>query len=129
MKKISTTAYFESDLKKIWDIVTDTNNTSWRSDITRTEASEEEFTEYSGNIQTKFKIIAKEPYRYYALEISNKNLSGRWDGIFSPDGGGSKLDITEEITVSSPAMKLLAGVYLRRQQRKYISDLKRALGE
>ena len=59
--------------------------------------------------------------------MDNANLTGRWTGTFSPEGGGTRVTFTETITVKKPWMRLFAKGYLRRQQARYLADLGRAL--
>ena len=42
---------------------------------------------------------------------------------------GTEIEFIEEVSVNNPIMNLFAGIYLKKQQKLYINDLKRALGE
>ena len=66
---------------------------------------------------------------FHAFDMVNANFTGRWEGLFSPDEGGTRIEFTEEVTPHNPLLRLAAGVYLRRQQRRYIADLRRSLEE
>ncbi|MCH5325052.1 MAG: SRPBCC family protein [Eubacterium sp.] len=130
MKKSTITATFKSDLRKVWGIVTDNENTSWRSDLSRTEVTEDGFIEYTKDgFATSFTITMQEPFRCYAFTLDNANISGRWEGIFSPDGDGSRIIFTEEVTAKKPLMNLFISGYLKKQQQRYVEDLRKALGE
>ena len=37
MRKSSITAQFDSDIKKVWDVVTNNGDSSWRSDLSHIE--------------------------------------------------------------------------------------------
>ena len=132
MKKAEITADFKSDVQKVWDIVTDNLNYSWRSDISKIEVSNDgqSFVEYAKNgFPTTFTITLKMPCERYEFDIENKNMIGRWTGIFFQNGDGTRIVFTEEITVKNPIMNLFVGSYLIKQQATYISDLRKALKE
>ena len=54
-------------------------------------------------------------------------MYGHWTGIFSSEGGVTTIDFTEDVTAKKWFMKPLIGVYLKKQQALYITDLKKAL--
>ena len=56
------------------------------------------------------------------------NLSGRWTGRFAQAGGHTQVVFTEYITVKKIWMRPFAKRYLKKQQARYIEDMKRALG-
>lgn len=129
MAKANIKVLFSCELSKLWDIVTDNTNYAWRSDLSRIEiADEKTFVEYTKDgFATTFKITHFEPCRRYEFDMENKNMKGHWTGVFTEVPGGVEIDFTEDITVNNPVMKLLAGQYLRSQQKKYVKDLQRAL--
>ena len=135
MRKSTITATFSSDVKTVWGIVTDNANYSWRSDIERIEAGEEEntFSEYAGrNFKTNFTITKKIPYERYEFDLSNRNLYGHWTGLFfSTPEGGTRVEFTEEVKIDSPVIRFLSWVLrsIRKQQEAYVEDLRMALGE
>ena len=132
MKRSSITAVFKSDIQKVWNIVTDNQNYSWRSDLTRIETLEDgnTFIEYGKNgFSTSFVITLKKPFERYEFDIRNKNIEGHWTGIFTSEQDGTRIEFTEEISVKNPIMSLFAGIYLKKQQMTYITDLRKALGE
>ena len=67
------------------------------------------------------------PASLWAFDLENANLTGRWAGTFSPEGGGTRVTFTEAAAVKKPWMRPFARGYLRRQQARYLSDLCRAL--
>ncbi len=133
MKRSAITARFKSDVEKVWDVVTDNRNYSWRSDLSKIVCEEDgkSFTEYAENgFPTLFTITYKEPFERYEFNMENKNMTGHWTGIFSETTeGGTQIDFTEELEIGNPIMKLLAGIYLKKQQNTYVKDLRRTLGE
>lgn len=123
-------ASFSAGKEEVWEIVTDNTYSDWRSDLSRIEISEDgkSFTEYTKNgFPTQFTITKYEPYSIYEFDISNKNMSGHWSGIFSELDGKTVIKFTENAEVKNPIMKLLVKSYLKKQQKKYIEDLKKAL--
>lgn len=131
MKKSTVTATFESSVEKVWDVVTDNNNCTWRSDLSQIiVSSNNNFSEYAKNgFKTDFTITLKKPYKQYEFDMKNKNMSGHWKGVFSQNGTGTRIEFTEEVEVKNPIMNLFVKSYLKKQQEIYIKDLKKALGE
>lgn len=132
MKSSTIIADFRSPAETVWKIVTDNADFRWRSDLSDLVVSEDglHFSEFTKNgFETQFVITEKKPYTRYAFDIQNKNMRGRWTGVFSPTDGGTRVSFTEEVEIANPVMRLLAGSYLRKQQAAYIADLRKALGE
>jgi len=59
--------------------------------------------------------------------MENDNMHGHWTGIFSSKGNVTTVDFTENVTAKKWFMKPFIGVYLKRQQGLYITDLRKAL--
>jgi hypothetical protein len=133
MKKSTITATFKSDIKKVWEVVTNNNKYEWRSDLSTIDVSVDgnSFTEYTkNNFPTKFNITLKKPYERYEFDMTNKNMNGHWIGVFSPvNNNGTKIVFTEEVSINNPIMNMFVGLYLKKQQSLYIADLKKELGE
>lgn len=129
MKRITVTAEIPCDIETVWDIVTDNCNYAWRSDISKIEVIDEKrFDEYTKDgFVTHFSITEKEPYRIYRFDMENRNMSGRWTGIFERCENGTQITFTEEVRVKNPIMNLFVSGYLKKQQNTYIGDLKKAL--
>lgn len=129
MKQSTITAQFPCDCRTVWDIVTDNANYGWRSDLSKIEVVDEQnFDEYTKDgFVTHFCITAKEPCREYRFTMENKNMSGRWSGIFEGKDGGTQITFTEEVQVNNPIMNLFVKAYLKKQQAQYIADLRKAL--
>ena len=126
------TAAFNSGKQAVWDVVTDNAKSGWRSDLERVEVAPDglSFIEYAkGGFPTTFEIVEKTPCSRYAFTLENRNMTGRWAGEFSHDGAGCRIRFTEEVEVKNPIMNLFAGGYLKKQQARYVADLRRALGE
>ena len=125
-------ATFKSDISKVWEVVTNNKEYGWRSDLSKIEVRDNGnvFIEYAkGGFETTFTITRKDKAQRYEFDMNNKNMHGHWTGIFKELAAGTEIDFTEEVTVNNPVMKLFAGMYLKKQQKQYIEDLKKALGE
>lgn len=130
MIKSNIISKFDSNIEKVWNIVTDNKNYLWRSDLSKIEIIDENnFIEYDkNNFKTYFKITRKDYLNTYEFEIENKNIKGRWIGKFKKiDDNITQIDFTEEIEVDNFIMKLFAKPYLKSQQKRYINDLKKIL--
>ena len=67
------------------------------------------------------------PPSFWAFDLENANLTGRWTGTFQQSEGGTEVTFTEYITPRKGWMRLFARGYLRRQQAQYLADLRRVL--
>ena len=115
--------------ERVWAVVTDLENWQWRSDLRRLDhTGADAFTEYDKTgFPTRFTDTDRRPASLWAFDLENANLTGRWAGTFSPEGGGTRVTFTEAAAVKKPWMRPFARGYLRRQQARYLSDLCRAL--
>ncbi|RXI45613.1 hypothetical protein DP145_06335 [Clostridium tetani] len=134
MRTATITAIFSSDVQKVWNVVTDNKNYSWRSDLSKIEiVNDNNFIEYTKNrFQTLFTIIVKEPYERYEFDMKNKNISGHWTGVFTKTAeGGTQIDFTEEIEIANPVIRVLSYLFmnLKGMQKTYVADLRKVLGE
>lgn len=122
-------ANFQSDIQRVWEVVTSLKNYSWRSDLSKIEIiNENQFREYTRNgYPTTFTITRTEPYKRWEFDMENSNMKGHWMGIFTEKDGGTELDFTEEVTVKKFLMKPFVKSYLKKQQELYVSDLRKAL--
>ena len=135
MKTAKITVELIANPEQVFDVMADNKNYAWRSDVERIEVSADgnEFTEYTkSGIATRFVIQEKRRGQKYAFSIYNKRFTGYWEGIFTPlPSGGTKLELTENITFKSKLLELTAGKLwnLEKVQQTYVADLRRALGE
>lgn len=116
-------------VEKVWDIVVSLEGYAWRSDITNIEVIDDNtFVEYTKQgFPTTFVIVDKTPYTRYAFSIDNANMQGMWEGLFSFENGQTTITFTEEVEVKKKWMKPLAKGFLKKQQKQYMEDLKKAL--
>lgn len=122
-------AVFQTDVKSVWDIVTSLDNYSWRSDVEKIEVIDDNrFIEYTPDgYATKFTVTAKKQLKRWEFDMENDNMKGHWTGIFSEGDGQTEIEFTEDVTAKKLIMKPFVKMYLKKQQEKYISDLRKAL--
>lgn len=120
-------ATFPGDIRKVWEIVTDVNNYTWRSDLDRTEIlSEKQFVEYTREgYATTFTITLTEPYKRWEFDMENGNMRGHWKGIFTRRGNDTEIDFTEDVTAKKIFMKPFVKAFLKKQQAQFIADLEK----
>lgn len=120
---------FPCNIQKVWDIVTSLENTAWRSDLDRVEViNEKQFVEYTkSGYSTNFTITVRKELERWEFDMDNGNMSGHWTGVFSQKNGQTEIDFTEDVTVKKPIMNLFIKSFLKKQQKTYIKDLRKAL--
>lgn len=120
---------FQSDVKKVWDIVTSLENYQWRSDLSKIEIlNEKQFVEYTRDgVATTFTITVSEPCRRWKFDMENSNIKGHWIGIFVEKNGQTEIDFPEDVIAKKLIMKPFVKAFLKKQQELYVSDLKKAL--
>lgn len=122
-------ALFNGDVKKVWDTVTSLENYQWRSDLSKIEIlNDNQFIEYSKDgTATTFTVTACEPFKRWEFDMENANIKGRWIGIFAEKDGQTEINFTEDVIAKKPLPKFLVKVFLKKQQKQYVADLKRVL--
>lgn len=122
-------AVFPCDIKKVWETVTSLDNYTWRSDLSKIEVlSDKKFIEHTKDgFATTFTITVTEPYRRWEFDMENDNIKGHWTGLFTQKGDETEIEFTEDVTAKKLFMKPFVKAFLKKQQSRYISDLKKAL--
>ncbi len=123
-------AEFSCEVEKVWELVTSLDKCSWRSDLNKIVVTvpKKEFEEHTKDgYVTKFKITAFDEYKNYEFDMENGNMQGHWTGKFSCENGITVIEFTEDVSAKKLIMKPFVGMYLRKQQAKYIQDLRDAL--
>lgn len=125
----SVKAVFQCDIKKVWETVTSLDNYKWRSDLSKIEVlSDKKFIEYTKDgFSTTFTITTTEPYRRWEFDMENDNIKGHWTGVFTQKGNETEIEFTEDVTAKKLIMKPFVKAFLKKQQSRYISDLKKVL--
>ncbi len=127
MVKANIKTTINADIELVWDTVTSLENYQWRSDLKEIEILEDKkvFVEHTKDgFATKFEITKLEPLKRYEFNISNKNIEGNWSGRFESVDGKTVVDFTENISTKKLLLKPILKMYLKKQQAKYIRDLK-----
>ena len=129
MAKSNSKALIRCDLKTVWGLVTALDNYAWRSDLSRIEILDQNtFVEYTRDgYPTTFTITCMEPCKRWEFHMENGNMQGHWVGLFTETEEGTALDFTEDVRVKKWLMRPFVPAYLKKQQARYIADLKRAL--
>ena len=123
-------ATLQVDIERVWEIVTSLYYYSWRSDLSKIEILEygKKFIEYTrSGYATTYTITTFEPMKRYEFDMENDNMSGHWIGLFSKIDGKTEISFTENIIPKKWIMKPFVGMYLKKQQDTYISDLRKAV--
>lgn len=117
------------DLNKVWEVVTSLTTYGWRSDLSKIEVlSDTQFVEYTKDgYATTFTTTALEPHRRWEFDLENGNIAGHWCGLFSETDGHTQLVLVETVAAKKFWMRPFVKTYLKRQQARYIADLKRVL--
>lgn len=128
------TAEFGSDIDQIWHLLTDSTNYTWRSDVQEITVQESgnRFTEISKEgIATEFTVAMRIPHQRYVLDLQNKNFTGRFTAILEKNNGRTRIDFIEDLEMAGKGRvkAFICGQYLKKQQKCYIEDMKKALGE
>lgn len=123
------TVYFPYPVVRVWQTVTDLAHTAWRSDLARVEVLDEtHFVEYTkSGYATNFTVTACEPFRRWAFTMENDNMFGSWEGVFEAAEGGTQLTCTEIVHAKHWWMHPFVPGYLKRQQKRYLDDLRKEL--
>lgn len=116
-----------ADIETVWKVVTALDDYAWRSDIVRIERQHDgSFTEYtSSGIATRFIVTSFEPCSRYEFDLENENLQGHWRGRFRQTAHGTEIMFTETIMVKRWWLIPMVKLFLKKQQKRYVADLKR----
>lgn len=119
----------DSDLKRVWSIVTSLDKYAWRSDLSKIEIlNANQFVEFTKDgVATNFTITETEEFKRWEFDMENDNIRGHWTGIFSSKGDQTEIEFTEDVTAKKLFMRPFVKTFLKKQQAQYIADLKKAL--
>lgn len=121
-------AIFQKDVETVWKMVTSLENYAWRSDLSKIEIlNEKQFVEYTKEgYATTFTVTLQEQYKRWEFDMENDNMKGHWIGIFTPKGKLTEIEFSEDVYAKKLIMKPFVKIYLKKQQKQYISDLEKA---
>lgn len=120
--------------KKVWDVVVNSADTNWRSDLTKTEVlSENKFKEYFKNGgETIFTITEKTPYTRYHFNMKNQFFDGSWCGTFEMiSEQKTRIVFKEKLNIKNPVIWCASffRMNLKTMQKQYVDDLEMYLKE
>ena len=119
-------------VRQVWDAVTAVNHYPlWRSDLERAEGrGEKRFAEYTGGgFSTAFTTTVWEPRARWEFDLENPSMQGHWTGIFIEKGPETEIILTEQVRVKRFYLRPVAKAYLRRQQARFVEDLRKFLAQ
>ena len=119
----------DAPVERVWRAVTAVEEYAvWRSDLNKAEwLSGDCFAEYGRNGQTLFRVTLTQPLARWEFELENPLLKGNWRGDFEAEGGETLLTFTENVQVKKGWLRPFVKGALRRQQKRFMEDLKRFL--
>ena len=118
-------------LQQVGELILDIENyAAWRSDLSKTEViSDTQFIEYTKDgYPTTFTVTLVDPYKRWEFNMENSNMKGHWIGVFTDKGNETEIDFTEFVEAKKWFMKPFVKSYLKKQQARFVADIKRALG-
>lgn len=124
-------AIINSDIHNVWETVLAVENySSWRSDLSKTEIiNDKKFIEYTkDHYSTTFTVTVMEPYKRWEFDMENGNMKGHWIGVFTSNGNETVIEFSENVVAIKWFMKPFVKSYLKKQQARFINDLKKKLG-
>lgn len=129
MTKSSVKVTIKSDVKKVWNTVTDVAHYHWRSDLSRTEIIDEKhFAEYTKKgYPTTFTVTLTEPFKRWEFQMENTNMKGHWVGVFTEKGESTEVEFTEYVEAKKFYVKPFVKLYLKKQQKQFVYDLEKEL--
>ena len=124
-----TAALLPAEPALVWETVTAVGDYTWRSDLSRTEVLDgDRFVEYTKQgYPTTFTTTVWQPCARWEFDMENARMRGHWTGLFRPADGGTQVVFTEAVTPKNPLLGPFVGAYLKKQQARFLADLKKAL--
>jgi len=129
MKKVEMKVYFKNDIEKVFNVITNMKDCSWRSDLSKVECIDDgKYIEYNRK-NNPTKILVTEYLKNFQFEydIQNEYYKGHWCGQFAPlkDGGCVMYLLFYFESVSF----LGKFINVDKFEKRYIEDLKKELNE
>lgn len=124
-------AILQKDVRDVWNVVTSVEKYAWRSDLSKTEIlNEKQFVEYAkGGYATTFTLTAVIPYERWEFDMENSNMKGHWIGLFASQDGQTEVIFTENVVAKRFLLKPFVKFYLKKQQTRFLTDLRNALSQ
>ena len=129
MKKVEMKVYFKSDVEKVFNVITNMKDCSWRSDLSKVECIDDgKYIEYNRkNHPTKILVTEYLKNIQFEYDIQNEYYKGHWCGQLAPlkDGGCVMYLLFYFESVSF----LGKFINVDKFEKRYIEDLKKELNE
>lgn len=132
MRQSEMSVVLHYNIETIWEVVTNNQDSSWRSDLDHIEIIDEtHFIEHTKEgFTTEFEITDKVFCEFYAFDMTNKNFRGKWSGKFIRiNENETKMLFLEQIYFKNKLMEIISylGLNLKKIQTQYFKDLEIAL--
>lgn len=129
MARIHKKIIFQTDLDILWDVITNNNDYSWRSNIKEIKVLDDKrFVEIDHEgVETVFTIITFDENKKYEIDYENEDLKGHWVGLFYLTSQGAELDMVEDVEAKNALLSLFVPKTLKQMREVYIEDIQRAV--
>ena len=125
MRKAGVWAKYDADVKAAWDVLTNREDVSWRTDLKKIEyrSVNDDYVEYSNdNYQMGFIITEERPYEYYEIETWSLETKGRRMFTFEEtEDGKVRVILQEEIKIKPFWIEWLSKFFM--PQEKILSKI------
>lgn len=121
---------FPYSSKMLWNLITDPENSSWRSDVSSVGMIDHnQFIECDKkNNAIVFTVIKKNPFKLYEMRFQGKELNGVLQIIFSElNDSTTILELIGKINWQTKLKKVFGPSRLKKKQNTYINDLYKKL--
>lgn len=115
------------DINTVWSVIRNIEAyPQWRSDVFNVEILDStRFIEYGKNaFPTTFLITKEEEPFLWEFDIDNAKIHGHWIGMLHKTENGTEVEFTEAISVKKIIFKPFVKAYLKKQQARFMEDLK-----
>lgn len=104
--------------ERVWALISDFGGTTrWRKDVSKIElvpsSTPVRFVEQSKQGKIEFEVVSQEPPRRQVVRIvdDDQPFGGTWTWELVPEGGGTRLTITEAGFVKNPIFRAVGLVF------------------
>lgn len=120
--------------ERVWALVSDLGGTArWRSDVIKVELSPPRFVETTKQGKVTFEIVSQQPPSRQVVRVvdDDQPFGGTWTWELAPEGGGTRVTITEAGFVKNPLFRVMAKLFFppTRTMEGYLRSLATELGE
>jgi len=122
--------------EKVYDIVTDNDNWSYRTELQSLEITERKgdkevwIEKTKDGAETTFRTLDKKPYSFYSFNMENKMFTGYWTADFiEKDNGKTHFIAKEHIQIKNPFIKAVSYVFfdIRKLMEQYQENVRKRI--